>query len=58
MVKYDNGVLEIATESADELVVEIATILVETKRQLRFKLGREAGDLFYQGMLITANKVN
>jgi hypothetical protein len=58
MVKYDNGVLEIATESADELVVEIATILVETKRQLRFKLGREEGDLFYQGMLITANKVN
>ena len=58
MLKVKDGRVNIDVHSEDELVTDLAILLIEVKRQLRFKLGKNDGTQLYDDIVSTAGKFN
>ncbi len=58
MLKVKDGRVNIDVQSEDELVIDLASLLIEVKRQLRFKLGKNEGTQMYNDIISTASKLN
>lgn len=58
MLKVKDGSVNIDVHSEDELVTDLAILLIEVKRQLRFKLGKNDGTQLYNDIVSTASKFN
>lgn len=58
MLKVEDGRVNIDVHSEDELVADLAGLLIEVKRQLRFRLGKSEGTQMYDDIIYTASKLN
>ena len=58
MLKVKDGSVNIDVHSEDELVTDLAILLIEVKRQLRFTLGKNDGTQLYNDIVSTASKFN
>ena len=58
MLKVKDGRVNIDVHSEDELVIDLASLLIEVKRQLKFKLGKNEGTQMYNDIISTASKLN
>lgn len=58
MLKVEDNKVTIRVYSEDELLTDLASLLIEVKRQLRFKLGKNDGTQMYNDIIATASKFN
>lgn len=58
MLKVEDNKVTIRVYSEDELLTDLAGLLIEVKRQLRFKLGKNEGTQMYNDIISTASKFN
>lgn len=58
MLHSEEGKVSINVSSEEQLVTELATLLLEVKRQLRFVRGKEEGIKIYNAIINTAEKFN